>query len=104
MVPPLPNHSLGNSFVPACRTIEQAIYKFQVNYGMLSSLQDVHEMLNKMLNKEELELHLHTITSWCRFPFGRGKSTWICTLNVIAKNVCLLMDELREFLLTYLCL
>ncbi|KAI3878194.1 hypothetical protein MKX03_009721 [Papaver bracteatum] len=113
MIPALPDHSFGNFIAPALvgpsnkpceielhtlveclrssiRKIDGDYIKdeFQVNYG---SLQDVHERFNN----EEIELH--TITSWCRFPFyesdfGWGKPTWICTVNVIAKNVCILMD------------
>ncbi|XP_026377868.1 vinorine synthase-like [Papaver somniferum] len=116
MIPALPDHSFGNFIAPALvglsnqpgdielhklvETLRSSIRKingdyikdeFQVNYGLVRSLQDVHERFNK----EEMELH--TITSWCRFPFyesdfGWGKPTWICTVNVIAKNVCILMD------------
>ncbi|XP_026377872.1 vinorine synthase-like [Papaver somniferum] len=116
MIPALPDHSFGNFIAPALvglsnkpgdielhklvETLRSSIrkingdyikYEFQVNYGLVRSLQDVHERFNK----EEMELH--TITSWCRFPFyesdfGWGKPTWICTVNVIAKNVCILMD------------
>ncbi|XP_026432416.1 vinorine synthase-like [Papaver somniferum] len=116
MMPPLPDHSFGNFIAPALvglsnkpgdielhklvETLRSSIrqidgdyikYEFQVNYGLVRSLQYVHERFNR----EELELH--TITSWCRFPFyeadfGWGKPTWVCTVNATAKNVFILMD------------
>ncbi|KAI3901228.1 hypothetical protein MKW92_027079 [Papaver armeniacum] len=113
----LKDHSLGNFIAPALvgpsnkagetdlpklvESLRSSIRKidgdyikdeFQVNYGLVRSLQDVHERFNN----EELELH--TITSWCRFPFfyesdfGWGKPTWVCTVNVDAKNVIILVD------------
>ncbi|KAI3908167.1 hypothetical protein MKW98_029468 [Papaver atlanticum] len=91
MVPPLPNHSIGSLIAPALVGPSNKPDEFQVNYGLISSLQDVHERFNRG------ELELHTITSWCRFPFyetdfGWGKPTWVCTVNAIAKNVFILMD------------
>ncbi|XP_054785342.1 stemmadenine O-acetyltransferase-like [Prosopis cineraria] len=120
MVPPLPENSFGNLFVPAFSPL------LEVDKEMKMELQDVAEVVRKTIKMvdgdyvsklqgdgqelvETLESMLqawfmvaekgvpfYLFSSWVRFgfyetDFGWGKPTWACTVGVPTRNVIILM-------------
>ncbi|KAF9605178.1 hypothetical protein IFM89_014291 [Coptis chinensis] len=115
MVPALPENSFGNLIIGAMLSSERgaelhslvellrkAVRKFDANYVKNLEKNDGvatfhHSLIQSYIQSAEGELGLHTITSWCRFPFydadfGWGKPIWVSSLNVAHQNVVILTD------------